>query len=121
MRGWLVRPTRWLGAVAVCMVGMLAAQSVQGAASHGRHLAAPTKGGDLVMARSADIFTFDPYNTQDDKSIFTELTIFDRLVKLAPNGKSVTPSLATKWSISKDGKTATFTVRPGGKFSNGPA
>ena len=47
----------------------------------------PVKGGTLVVARVADIFTFDPYNTQDDRSIFTELTIYDRLVKLSPDGK----------------------------------
>ena len=48
----------------------------------------PVKGGSLVVARVADIFTFDPYNTQDDRSIFTELTLYDRLVKLSPDGKN---------------------------------
>jgi peptide/nickel transport system substrate-binding protein len=110
-------PIRWGVILLVCVAGM-AAQTAHGATAHHTALA-PQRGGTLVMARSADIFTFDPYATQDDKSIFTELIIYDRLVKLAPNGKSVLPSLATKWSISKDGKTATFTLRSGVKFSNG--
>ena len=66
----------------------------------------PVKGGTLVVARVADIFTFDPYNTQDDRSIFTELTLYDRLVKLSPDGKSVEPELATAWTVAPDGLTA---------------
>ena len=69
----------------------------------------PVKGGSLVVARPADIFTFDPYNTQDDRSIFTELTIYDRLVKLHADGTGVEPELATAWSVSKDGLPADFT------------
>jgi hypothetical protein len=79
----------------------------------------PVKGGTLVMARDADIFTFDPYNTQDDPSIFTELTVYDRLVKLGADGKSVEPELATGWTISADGLSADFTLRDGVKFSDG--
>jgi peptide/nickel transport system substrate-binding protein len=71
------------------------------------------------MARSTDIFTFDPYATQDDNSIFTEATIYDGLVRLAPDGRTIQPALATKWSISANGKTARFTLRKGVEFSNG--
>jgi len=75
--------------------------------------------GTLVVARPADIFTFDPYNTQDDRSIFTELTIYDRLVKLTADGKDVEPELATAWTVSPDGLTADFTLREGVKFWDG--
>src|SRR5262245_28933317 len=68
----------------------------------------PVKGGTVVMARPADIFTFDPYNTQDDQSIFTELTVFDRLVRLTADGKGVEPELATAWTVSPDGLKADF-------------
>ena len=81
--------------------------------------AQPVRGGILTMARNTDIFTFDPYNTQDDNSIFTEATIFDGLVRLGADGKSIEPALATAWHASKDGKAMTFTLRPGVKFSNG--
>jgi peptide/nickel transport system substrate-binding protein len=79
----------------------------------------PLKGGTLVVARPADIFTFDPYNTQDDPSIFTELTVYERLVRLAADGKGVEPELATAWTIAPDGLTADFTLREGVKFSDG--
>ena len=79
----------------------------------------PVKGGTATFARIADIFTFDPYNTQDDRSIFTELQVYDRLVKLSADGKGVSPELATTWSVASDGLSATFTLRSGVKFSDG--
>lgn len=75
--------------------------------------------GTLVVARPADIFTFDPYNTQDDRSIFTELSIYDRLVKLSADGKGVEPELATSWTVASDGLTADFVLREGVKFWDG--
>lgn len=79
----------------------------------------PVSGGTLTFARAADIFTFDPYNTQDDRSIFTELQIYERLVRLSADGKGVDPELATSWTVAPDGLTATFTLRDGVKFSDG--
>ena len=79
----------------------------------------PAKGGTLVVGRVADIDTFDPYNTQDDPSIFTELTVYERLVRLADDGRGIAPELATSWTISPDGLTADFTLRQGVKFWDG--
>ena len=79
----------------------------------------PAKGGTLVIARPADIFTFDPYNTQDDRSIFTELTLYERLVRLSADGKGVDPELATEWTIAHDGLSADFKLRKGVMFSDG--
>jgi peptide/nickel transport system substrate-binding protein len=77
------------------------------------------RGGTLTMARIADIFTMDPVQTIDDRSIFTDLQIYDRLVKLSKSGKGVDPELATSWSFSKAGRVATFNLRRGVKFSDG--
>lgn len=76
-------------------------------------------GKTIVVARPADIFTFDAFNTQDDRSMFTQLTVFERLVKLSADGKSVEPELATSWTVADDGLSATFTLRDGVKFWNG--
>ncbi len=73
----------------------------------------------LSMARNADMLTWDPYNIGDDPSIFTQMAVYDRLVKLAPSNKDVQPELATSWKMSPDGLTATFTLRQGVKFSDG--
>ena len=51
----------------------------------------------LTMARNADMLTWDPYPTGDDPSIFTQMVVYDRLVKLAPSNKEVQPELATSW------------------------
>ncbi len=85
-------------------------------------VAAPVFAQDVstvVVARPADIFTFDPYNTQDDRSIFTELQVYERLVKLTPDGTGVEPELATEWTVADDGLSATFTLRDGVTFWNG--
>lgn len=76
-------------------------------------------GNTIIVARPADIFTFDPYNTQDDRSMYTQLTVFERLVKLSPDGKGVEPELATEWSVAEDGMSATFKLREGITFWNG--
>ena len=71
------------------------------------------------MDRIADIFTMDPYQTIDDRSIFTDLQIYDRLVKLSTSGKSVDPELATSWQLSNGGREALFKLRKGVEFSDG--
>ncbi len=73
----------------------------------------------LTMARNADMLTWDPYPTGDDPSIFTQMIVYDRLVKLAPSNRDVQPELATSWKMSPDGLTATFTLRQGVKFLDG--
>jgi peptide/nickel transport system substrate-binding protein len=101
--------TSLLASVAVALLASVALPAV----------AQDEAGGTLVVARPADIFTFDQYNTQDDRSIFTELTIYERLVKLSADGKSVEPELATSWKVSPDGLSADFTLRDGVKFWDG--
>lgn len=108
-------------AAAVSAISAVTALAVLGgtAAAGGKGATAPTHGGTLTMARIADIFTMDPAQAQDDRSIFTVLQLYDRLVKLAPNGRSVQPELATGWKFSNGGKTATFQIRKGVHFSDG--
>jgi peptide/nickel transport system substrate-binding protein len=103
----------------VVVVAACSSGGAVGGSSTADKAGAPVHGGTLVFDRQADIFTFDPYNTQDDESIFTEMQIYDRLVALSPNGKSVVPELATSWSIAPNGLTADFHLRQGVKFSDG--
>lgn len=103
------RAVSWLVAVALCVpVTMMLPRPSAGAAAV-----------TLTMARNADMLTFDPYPTGDDPSIFNQMVVYDRLVKLAPSNKDVQPELATSWKMSPDGLTATFTLRQGVKFSDG--
>jgi len=72
-------------------------------------LAGPSSSADpvtITMARNADMLTFDPAATEDDPSIFVELQIFDRLVKLNAANNGVEPELATSWTVAPDGLSA---------------
>jgi peptide/nickel transport system substrate-binding protein len=103
----------------VAVVGLAATAAAVSASPQGRNGAGAKRGGTLTMARVADIFTMDPVQTIDDRSIFTDLQIYDRLVKLSKSGKSVEPELATSWTFSHGGRQAIFTLRSGVEFSDG--
>lgn len=81
----------------------------------------PVAGGTLVMARNADVLSWDPIIPTDNPSIWAQLNIFDQLVRVGKDGKSVDPDLASSWDISSDGLTYTFHLRPNLKFSDGTA
>ncbi len=80
---------------------------------------APVAGGTLAMARNADVLSWDPIIPTDNPSIWAQLNIFDQLVRVGTDGKSVDPDLASTWDISPDGLTYTFHLRPNLKFSDG--
>src|SRR5689334_9679562 len=81
---------------------------------------APVRGGSLVYERQAETQTLDPLNILNGNGdIFTYNIIYGGLVRSDPNGSQrLVPGLASKWTKSADGKTYTFTLRPGIKFSN---
>jgi len=77
------------------------------------------RGGDLVIARSADSQSMNNTTVFDNESIWIFEQIMQPLYTVTADGKSVTPWLATSYKVSADKKTYTFTLRPGVKFSNG--
>jgi peptide/nickel transport system substrate-binding protein len=82
----------------------------------------PVPGGDLVYARQAETQSLNPLDARNGNGdIFAQNLVFSGLVRSDPSGKTtdIQPALAEKWDISKDGKTYTFHLRPGVKFSNG--
>ncbi|WP_144241329.1 peptide ABC transporter substrate-binding protein [Fimbriimonas ginsengisoli] len=62
----------------------------------------------------------DPAMVQDGDSIDVIQQVYEGLVKWGEDSK-VTPNLAEKWDVSKDGMTYTFHLRKGITFSNGRA
>lgn len=65
----------------------------------------------------ADLPSLDPHLTGNANSrVFTNL-VFNGLARIDGNGKAV-PDLAT-WTVSPDGRTYTFTIQPGARFSTG--
>jgi peptide/nickel transport system substrate-binding protein len=81
----------------------------------------PVHGGNLVYERQAAAETLNPLEIiNGNGDIFAYNQIYSGLVRSDPNGGSrLEPSLAQRWTVSPDGKTYTFTLRPGLKFSNG--
>jgi peptide/nickel transport system substrate-binding protein len=82
----------------------------------------PVHGGTLVYERQAATETLDPLNPKNGNGdIFTYNQIYSGLVRSDPTGQTnnIVPSLAERWTVSPDGKTYTFYLRPGLKFSNG--
>jgi peptide/nickel transport system substrate-binding protein len=83
---------------------------------------APVRGGNLVYERQAATETLDPLNPLNGNGdIFSYNLIYSGLVRSDPTGKTnnIVPSLSDHWTISSNGKTYTFHLRPGIKFSNG--
>src|SRR6201995_6033940 len=79
----------------------------------------PVKGGDLVIARTADSQSMNATTVFDNESIWIFEQMFQTLYTVTPNGKGVQPELATSYKVSADKKTYTFTLRSGVKFSTG--
>ncbi len=79
---------------------------------------AQTYGGTLRAGMQADPVGLDPHVTQATSTRNQLENVYDTVVAFDAEGKIV-PSLATKWTTSKDGLTWTFTIRSGVKFHNG--
>ena len=108
----MTRPLTWLAAA---LLAFSLAQPAGAAAP------TPTRGGMLVFARQVDSQFLDPVHTTQNADIWLSLNLYDTLVLASADGKGVEPGLATAYTTSEDGKTVTFTLRPGIKFADGSA
>jgi len=102
-----------LAALAAC--GNSAAAGSSSAGSSGT----PQKGGNLVVDTLTPVSDFDVWETSDNESIWAYDQIGQTLFENGSDGKSVTPLLATSYSLSADQLTWTFQLRQGVRFSNG--
>src|SRR5215212_4659130 len=78
-----------------------------------------TLGGTFRFGRLEDSDVLDPVTTTLNSSIWYFMSIYDQLVRVAPDGISLEPSLAESWDISDDGLTYTFHLRSNVLFSDG--
>jgi peptide/nickel transport system substrate-binding protein len=81
----------------------------------------PTNGGSLTYARQLGPVNLDPFQpTNSQGDIFATSIMYQPLVQPDPKGGSkLVPGVADKWSVSPDGKTYTFHIRPNAKFADG--
>lgn len=75
----------------------------------------------VVIARDMDFNSLDPSRAFCDTCQIYLSAVYDRLVDLSPDNKSVVPMIAKEWSVSADDKVVTFKLDPSAKFSDGSA
>jgi peptide/nickel transport system substrate-binding protein len=76
-------------------------------------------GGRLTLVIPAPPRTFNPLLAQDAASDEVVRLIFGSLVNLDLTTQEVEPGPAESWSVEPDGKTWTFKLRPGVRWSDG--
>jgi ABC-type transport system substrate-binding protein len=78
-------------------------------------LPGPRRGGTLRFSINDDVRTLDPAIAYDEFSLYPEHLIFDGLLSYQPTSSGhpleVGPGLAESWTISKDRRVYTFTLR----------
>ena len=101
---------------ALALAGTLAscAQSQRDTGSSG-----DKAGGDFVFAASSDPVMLDPAMASDGETFRVARQQFEGLISTKPGTTELEPLLATEWSGTKDGKSFTFKLREGVKFSDG--
>ncbi|MCL6596575.1 MAG: hypothetical protein K6V73_10255 [Firmicutes bacterium] len=105
---------RWLPLTAAGALALTLLAS--GGLAPTRAAAAPT----LNVAVSTDPAGFDPQATAAASTFEITFNIYDTLATVDPKGNLV-PDLATGWSVSDGGRTWTFRLRSGVRFSDGTA
>jgi peptide/nickel transport system substrate-binding protein len=73
----------------------------------------------LNVGKYAQLSTYDPHAGPLDTLWWTGNNFYESLLDLGDDVTSLRPVLATSWTASRDGKTYTFKLREGVKFSDG--
>ena len=106
--------------VVLCSSALAAAGSQSpGSVIPGSEFASAT--GDFVVALDRDVAGLDAAVVEDTASLRVAAQIYDTLVVYRPTDSFPVPGLAQSWSVSADGLTWTFNLRPGVRFHDGTA
>jgi peptide/nickel transport system substrate-binding protein len=76
-------------------------------------------GGTMVFGVAGEPKNFDPVFNDDGESFRPIRQMFDTLITYKRGSADLAPGLAEKWEPSPDGKTWTFSLRKGVKFTDG--
>src|SRR5512134_2875133 len=75
--------------------------------------------GEIIITYKDDVSTLDPAIGYDWQNWSIIKSLFDGLMDYKPGTTELVPDLAESYEISDDGKTFTFKLRQGAKFTNG--
>ncbi|WP_051792406.1 ABC transporter substrate-binding protein [Amycolatopsis jejuensis] len=78
-------------------------------------------GGTMIFGNTGNPKMFDPIFNDEGETFRITRQMLDTLIQNKPGTAELEPSLATKWESSNDGKTWTFSLKQGVKFSDGTA
>jgi len=111
------RPIAILAALAILLAACTGTTSggPSGSAATG---AKPVYGGSVTFAMNSDISNMDPMLSGLFVDRHLMYAMYDSLVRVTPKGEII-PWLATKWSVSADGKSYTFNLRTDVKYHDG--
>ena len=105
-----------------CFLGIIAllisACSHSGSDVSTNNQVAKSDKGTLFIDLGAEVPSLDPQLIEDMRSIRVANDLFAGLVSF-DESNNIIPGLAKSWSVSDDGKTYLFTLRPNLKFSDG--
>lgn len=76
-------------------------------------------GGTLKVGMGDALVDMDPQTSGSLQDLQVLDNIYEGLLKQNPTNGDIEPSLASKWTVSADAKTYTFTIRSGVTFQNG--
>ncbi|PZO76196.1 MAG: ABC transporter substrate-binding protein [Mesorhizobium amorphae] len=78
-------------------------------------------GDSVVVARDMDFNSLDPARAFCDSCQIYLSSVYDRLVDVSADNKSVVPMIAREWSANDNQTVFTFKLDPAAKFSDGSA
>src|SRR5579864_892261 len=100
-------------------LGVLAVLALFLAACGGGNAGNGAGSATLVVARVKDAVILDPAQATDGMSLNLTQEIMEGLVRFKLGGFDVEPAIARSWTTGNDGKTWTFRLKKGLKFSDG--
>ena len=112
-----MRSRRLLAAAALAAV--LLAAGCGGSSGSSGSSGSVKQGGVFTIGTTNYIDTLNPFNYIEAEAVTAYLEVYPELVQLAPNLTTYEGSYASPWTHSADFKTYTYTLHPGGKWSDG--
>lgn len=81
--------------------------------------AARAQDDTIVIARDMDLNSLDPSRAWCDTCQIYLTAVYDQLLRVGPDNKTLVPRLASSWEVSQDGLSYTFLLNPEARFSDG--
>jgi len=110
--------------LAVLLAAVMAAAGCGGGSSNsgtggGGSGGAVKHGGIFTLGTINYIDTLNPFNYIESQALTAYTEVFPSLIQYGPGLKEIVPDYAKSWDVSSDGKSYTFHLESGGKWSDG--